>query len=280
MATIALVDDDRDILALIATTLESEGYNVVAYPDGPAALNGFKTVQPDLAILDIRMPQMDGVELLRRLRQKSDVPVIFLTGRQEETDELLGLRIGADDFIRKPFSQRVLVERVRTLLRRFRAIETAGERETGDSVMERGNLCLDRERHTCSWKGKKVVLFSVPGAFTPTCDAKHLPGYVELADEIKKKGVDTIACTAVNDVFVMNAWGKLGGVGDKILMLADGNGEYVKSLGLELDASGYGMGHRGQRFAIIARNGVATHVNIEAPGEFKVSAADYVLKQL
>ncbi|HEV3059889.1 MAG TPA: response regulator transcription factor [Vicinamibacterales bacterium] len=158
MATIALVDDDRDILALIATTLESEGYNVVAYPDGPAALNGFKTVQPDLAILDIRMPQMDGVELLRRLRQKSDVPVIFLTGRQEETDELLGLRIGADDFIRKPFSQRVLVERVRTLLRRFRAIETAGERDTSDSVMERGNLCLDRERHTCTWKGNKVIL--------------------------------------------------------------------------------------------------------------------------
>ena len=130
------------------------------------------------------------------------------------------------------------------------------------------------------FKGKKVVLFSVPGAFTPTCDAKHLPGYVELADELKKKGVDTIACTAVNDVFVMNAWGKHGGVSDKILMLADGNGEYVKSLGLELDASGYGMGHRGQRFAIIAKNGVATHVNIEAPGEFKVSAADYVLKQL
>jgi two-component system, OmpR family, response regulator ChvI len=158
MATIALVDDDRDILALIATTLESEGYNVVSYPDGPAALNGFKTVQPDLAILDIRMPQMDGVELLRRLRQKSDVPVIFLTGRQEETDELLGLRIGADDFIRKPFSQRVLVERVRTLLRRFRAIETAGERDTSDNVMERGNLCLDRERHTCIWKGNRVVL--------------------------------------------------------------------------------------------------------------------------
>jgi two-component system, OmpR family, response regulator ChvI len=158
MATIALVDDDRDVLALIATTLESEGYNVVSYPDGPAALNGFKTVQPDLAILDIRMPQMDGVELLRRLRQKSDVPVIFLTGRQEETDELLGLRIGADDFIRKPFSQRVLVERVRTLLRRFRSIETASERETSDSVMERGSLCLDRERHTCTWKGNRVVL--------------------------------------------------------------------------------------------------------------------------
>jgi len=130
------------------------------------------------------------------------------------------------------------------------------------------------------FNGKTVVLFSVPGAFTPTCDAKHLPGYVELADEIKRKGVDTIACTAVNDVFVMNAWGKLGGVGEKVLMLADGNGEYVKALGLELDATGFGMGHRGQRFAIIVKNGTVTHLNVEGPGEFKVSAADYVLKQL
>ncbi len=103
---------------------------------------------------------------------------------------------------------------------------------------------------------------------------------MELADQIKAKGVDTIACTAVNDVFVMNAWGKLGGVGDKILMLADGNGTYAKALGLELDASKYGMGHRGQRFAIIAKNGVATQVNVEAPGEFKVSAAEFVLQQL
>ena len=128
--------------------------------------------------------------------------------------------------------------------------------------------------------GKTVVLFSVPGAFTPTCDAKHLPGYVELADDFKKKGVDTLACTAVNDVFVMNAWGKSGGVGDKVLMLADGNAEYVKSLSLELDATGYGMGVRGQRFAIVVKNGIAAQVLVEAPGEFKVSAADYVLKQL
>jgi glutaredoxin/glutathione-dependent peroxiredoxin len=128
--------------------------------------------------------------------------------------------------------------------------------------------------------GKTVVLFSVPGAFTPTCDAKHLPGFVELADQIKAKGVDTIACTAVNDVFVMNAWGKSGGVGNKILMLADGNAEYARALGLELDATGFGMGVRGKRFAIIVKDGVATHVNIEAPGEFKVSAAEYVLKQL
>jgi glutaredoxin/glutathione-dependent peroxiredoxin len=130
------------------------------------------------------------------------------------------------------------------------------------------------------FKGKLVVLFSVPGAFTPTCDAKHLPGFVQLADQFRAKGVDTIACMAVNDVFVMNAWGKASGIGDRILMLADGNGEYARALGLELDAKGYGMGTRGQRFAIIARDGVATHVNVEAPGQFKVSAAEYVLGQL
>jgi peroxiredoxin len=128
--------------------------------------------------------------------------------------------------------------------------------------------------------GKTVVLFSVPGAFTPTCDAKHLPGFVELADQIKAKGVDSIACTAVNDVFVMNAWGKHGNVGEKILMLADGNGAYVKSLGLEMDGSKFGMGMRGQRFAIIVKNGVASQVDVEKPGEFKVSTAEHVLTQL
>jgi glutaredoxin/glutathione-dependent peroxiredoxin len=130
------------------------------------------------------------------------------------------------------------------------------------------------------FKGKLVVLFSVPGAFTPTCDAKHLPGFVQLADQIRAKGVDTIACMAVNDVFVMNAWGKASGVGDKVLMLADGNGDYARALGLEMDASKFGMGTRGQRFALIVRDGVATHVDVEAPGQFKVSAAEYVLGQL
>src|SRR3954462_10954423 len=116
------------------------------------------------------------------------------------------------------------------------------------------------------FKGKKVVLFSVPGAFTPTCDAKHLPGFVEKAGEIRAKGVDTIACMAVNDVFVMNAWGKHANVGDKVLMLADGNGEYAKALGLELDARGFGMGLRGQRFSVLVDDGVAQQVNVEAPG--------------
>src|SRR5580658_4424617 len=130
------------------------------------------------------------------------------------------------------------------------------------------------------FKGKRVVLFSVPGAFTPTCDAKHLPGFVQLADQILAKGVDTIACVAVNDVFVMNAWGKHSNVADKILMLADGNGHYAKALGLELDASGYGMGTRGQRFAVVVKDGVAEHVDVEAPGQFKVSAAEAVLAAL
>src|SRR3984885_10742928 len=104
------------------------------------------------------------------------------------------------------------------------------------------------------FKGKKVVLFSVPGAFTPTCDAKHLPGFVQLADQLKGKGIDTIACMSVNDVFVMNAWGKSSGVTDKVLMLADGNGDYSRALGLELDGRGFGLGMRGQRFSILVED--------------------------
>jgi peroxiredoxin len=130
------------------------------------------------------------------------------------------------------------------------------------------------------FRGKKVVLFSVPGAFTPTCSAKHLPGFVANADKLKAKGVDTIACMSVNDAFVMNAWGKASGVGDKVLMLADGNGDYARALGLELDGREFGLGMRGQRFAILVDDGVATRVNIEAPREFKVSAAEHLLSQL
>ncbi|GAC1457735.1 MAG: peroxiredoxin [Steroidobacteraceae bacterium] len=130
------------------------------------------------------------------------------------------------------------------------------------------------------FSGKRVVLFSVPGAFTPTCDARHLPGFVQLADQILAKGVNTVACMAVNDVFVMNAWGKASGVGDKILMLADGNGDYARALGLELDGKGFGMGQRGQRFAVIVKDGVATQVEIEAPGQFKVSSAEHILALL
>jgi peroxiredoxin len=130
------------------------------------------------------------------------------------------------------------------------------------------------------FRGKTVVLFSVPGAFTPTCHAKHLPGFVEHEAALKAKGVDTIACLAVNDVFVMSAWGKASNAGEGILMLADGNAEFTRSLGLELDATGFGMGIRGKRFAIVAKDGVVTHLNVEAAGEFRVSTAEYVLGQL
>jgi peroxiredoxin len=130
------------------------------------------------------------------------------------------------------------------------------------------------------FKGKKVVLFSVPGAFTPTCDARHLPGFVERAGEIKSKGVNSIACLSVNDVFVMKAWGKAQNTEDKVDMLADGNGEYTKALGLDVDASGAGMGIRGQRFAVLVDNGVVQKLNVEGRGEFKVSSAEYVLEQL
>ena len=127
--------------------------------------------------------------------------------------------------------------------------------------------------------GKKVALFSVPGAFTPTCSAKHLPGYVEKAADLKAKGVDEIACTAVNDAFVMSAWNDRDGSED-VTMLADGNGDFAKALGLEMDGSGFGMGQRGQRFSLIVNDGTVEEVNVEAPGDFKVSAAEYMLEQL
>jgi peroxiredoxin len=128
--------------------------------------------------------------------------------------------------------------------------------------------------------GKKVVLVSVPGAFTPTCSMNHLPGFVEHAAAIREKGVDTIACMAVNDVFVMDAWGKDRGVGDNVVMLADGNGDYARALGLEMDGTGFGMGMRGQRFAIVVDDGVATHVGVEAPGQFELSKAEAILESL
>ncbi len=158
MPTIALVDDDRNILASVSIALEAEGYRTMTYTDGVSALDGFKTSPPDLAILDIKMPRMDGMELLRRLRQKSDMPVIFLTSKEEEIDELFGLKMGADDFIRKPFSQRLLVERVKTLLRRSTSKDGANPKEAGPKVLERGQLRMDPERHICTWKSEAVTL--------------------------------------------------------------------------------------------------------------------------
>jgi peroxiredoxin len=130
------------------------------------------------------------------------------------------------------------------------------------------------------FKGRTVALFSVPGAFTPTCSARHLPGYVEKADELKAKGVDEIACTAVNDAFVMGAWGENGGAGDKVTMLADGNGDFAKAVGLTMDGSKFGMGTRGQRYSMVVEDGVVKQLNVEEPGAFNVSSADYMLERL
>jgi two-component system response regulator ChvI len=158
MPTIALVDDDRNILTSVSLSLEAEGYRVQTYTDGASALDGVKANPPDLAIFDIKMPRMDGMELLRRLRQKSDLPVIFLTSKDEEIDELFGLKMGADDFIRKPFSQRLLVERVKAILRRSNPKDAATQKETEAKILERGRLKMDPERHTCTWDNTAVTL--------------------------------------------------------------------------------------------------------------------------
>ena len=130
------------------------------------------------------------------------------------------------------------------------------------------------------FRGRRVALFSVPGAFTPTCSAKHLPGFVDKAEDLKSKGVDEIACTAVNDAFVMSAWAQSSGADGKVTMLSDGNGEFAKALGLTMDGSKYGMGTRGQRFSMIVNDGVVEQLNVEEPGAFNVSSADYMLERL
>jgi two-component system response regulator ChvI len=158
MSTIALVDDDSNILTSVSIALETEGYRIMTYSDGVSALDGFRTSPPDLAILDIKMPRMDGMETLRRLREKSDIPVIFLTSKDEEVDELFGLKMGADDFIRKPFSQRLLVERVKVVLRRAMPKDSAAPKENSVKVLERGQLRMDPERHNCTWKNEPVTL--------------------------------------------------------------------------------------------------------------------------
>jgi len=128
--------------------------------------------------------------------------------------------------------------------------------------------------------GKKVVLFALPGAFTPTCSAKHLPGFIQNADALKKKGVDAIACLSVNDAFVMGAWGDQQKAGDKVMMLADGNGDFTRAVGLELDGSRFGMGKRSQRYAMVVENGVVKTLNVEEGGAFSVSSAEHLLSQL
>jgi peroxiredoxin len=128
--------------------------------------------------------------------------------------------------------------------------------------------------------GKKVALFALPGAFTPTCSAKHLPGFITHAEELRAKGIDTIACLSVNDAFVMGAWGEQQGAGDKVVMLADGNGDFTRAMGLEMDGTKFGMGKRSQRYALVANDGVVTHLYVEEPGAFAVSSAEHMLKSL
>ena len=159
MSKIALVDDDRNILTSVSMALEEEGYEVLTYSDGSEALHALTKEEPDLAVLDIKMPRMDGLELLTHLRKKTEMPVIFLTSKDDEVDELTGLRMGADDYIKKPFSQRLLIERIRTLLRRSEIMRAGGVRPNGsDDVLQRGDLVLDPSRHMCSWKGQHVNL--------------------------------------------------------------------------------------------------------------------------
>jgi peroxiredoxin len=130
------------------------------------------------------------------------------------------------------------------------------------------------------FRGRRVAIFSVPGAFTPTCSARHLPGFVERVDELKAKGVDEVACTAVNDAFVLQAWAESAGAGDKVTMLADGNGDFAEAIGLTMDGSKFGMGKRGQRWSAIVNDGVVEDLNVEEPGAFNVSSADYMISRL
>jgi two-component system, OmpR family, response regulator ChvI len=158
MPIVALVDDDRNILTSVGMVLEAEGYTVQKYNDGAAALQGLQDNPPDMAIFDIKMPRMDGMELLRRIRQKTDLPVIFLTSKDDEIDELFGLKMGADDFVKKPFSQRLLVERVKAVMRRAAPRDGTPIVTDATKIIERGKLIMDSDRHACTWSGQNVVL--------------------------------------------------------------------------------------------------------------------------
>jgi len=188
MPTIALVDDDRNILTSVSIALESEGFEVRTYSDGATALTALNQTPPDVAVFDIKMPRMDGMELLRRLRQKSDLPVLFLTSKDEEIDEVLGLRMGADDYIRKPFSQRLLIERIRAVLRRREAQTDTGERAEKDKVMVRGKLTMDPMRHACSWGGDQVTLTVTEFLILQALATR--PGFVKSRDALMDAAYD------------------------------------------------------------------------------------------
>ena len=178
---IVLVDDDRNILTSVSMLLEAEGFQVKTYADGAAALEGLNQAPPDLAIFDIKMPRMDGMELLNRIRKTQHFPVIFLTSKDEEIDEVLGLRMGADDFIRKPFSQRLLLERIRAVLRRADTGTAKGEGVAAERVV-RGELVLDPSRHQCTWKAKEVHLTVTE--FLLLKSLAERPGHVKNRDQL------------------------------------------------------------------------------------------------
>ena len=189
MSKIALVDDDRNILTSVSMTLETEGFDVETYTDGQSALDAFSGSMPDLAISDIKMPRMDGMDLLQRLRQKSSLPVIFLTSKDDEVDEILGLRMGADDYVRKPFSQRLLVERIRALIRRQDAFASDKSGDTEDiKLMERGDLQMDPLRHIVTWKGNNVSLTVTE--FLLLQALAQRPGFVKSRDQLMDVAYD------------------------------------------------------------------------------------------
>ncbi len=189
MSRIALVDDDRNILTSVAMTLEAEGFEVETYNDGQSALEAFTRRMPDMAVLDIKMPRMDGMDLLQRMRQKSSIPVIFLTSKDDEIDEVLGLRMGADDYVKKPFSQRLLVERIRALLRRQEAINSGEAAATEETrMMERGALRMDPLRHSVTWKGREVALTVTE--FLLLQALAQRPGFVKSRDQLMDVAYD------------------------------------------------------------------------------------------
>ena len=178
--TIALVDDDRNILTSVTITLEAEGFAVRTYSDGAEALRGLASQPVDLAVLDIKMPRMDGMELLEKLRKTSSLPVIFLTSKDDEVDELMGLRMGADDYIKKPFSQRLLIERIRSILRREESRNSTAQ--TGEAALLRGPLMMDPTRHLCTWDGKPIELTVTE--FLLLKALAQRPGHVKSRDQL------------------------------------------------------------------------------------------------
>ena len=188
MTTIALVDDDRNIISSLSMALEQEGYQVRTYTDGATALTALQATPPSLAILDIKMPRMDGHEVLRRLRQSSDLPVIFLTSKDDEVDEALGLSMGADDYIKKPFSQRLLLQRVRAVLRRAEARTAPAAASASKEVMVRGKLVLDEQRHSCTWDNKDVQLTVTE--FLILRALAQRPGFVKSRDNLMDAAYD------------------------------------------------------------------------------------------